>query len=297
MTRLVVCLFTIGLAATALAQSKPETPLQALVAAERAFARESVESDTQTAFVKFFADDAVLFRPYPVDGKKWVAARPSPGLLTWDPSYARISAGGDLGLSTGPWEYRKTRDPKTPADAHGHFVSLWRKQPDGSWLVVFDHGTSHEAPASGVAPWMPPATPVANEKPLDVAKLDAARDALERADTGLSAAIVEKGSVAAFSEAMSEHARLYRENVAPVIGKKAALAALDGTRAPMAWQRDGMGVSITGDLAYTYGQAHAVGGASVDPAHVVYLRVWERAAGGPWRVVLDMVTPTPPPTP
>src|SRR5438445_12643638 len=82
--------------------------LAMLVESERDFAKTSVAKGTREAFLAYLADDAILFRPHPVPGKKWMQDHPAPpGLLTWEPIFADISRSGDLGYTTGPWEFRK----------------------------------------------------------------------------------------------------------------------------------------------------------------------------------------------
>jgi ketosteroid isomerase-like protein len=53
--------------------------------------------------------------------------------LTWTAEKAEVSNGGDLGYSTGMYiaTFGETTDK-------GKYVTIWRKQPDGSWKVVED---------------------------------------------------------------------------------------------------------------------------------------------------------------
>ena len=119
--------------------------LDSLVASERAFARMSAEQGVRDAFVHWLAEDGVIFRPYATNGRKvWEARAPIRAKLAWEPSFAEISAAGDLGCTTGPWAF-------TPADsvrpaAYGNFVSIWQKQPDGAWRYVADGGNTMPAP-------------------------------------------------------------------------------------------------------------------------------------------------------
>jgi len=66
--------------------------------------------------------------------------------LTWEPTMAFASEAGDLGYTLGTW--RATRLTKTGAEriTTGKYVTIWRKQPDGSWKVVFDGGNPDTAP-------------------------------------------------------------------------------------------------------------------------------------------------------
>ena len=66
--------------------------------------------------------------------------------LTWTPVYADIAASGDLGYTYGTFEFRsKDKDGKVTVE-YGKYVSIWRKQNDGSWKVVMDMGNSSPGP-------------------------------------------------------------------------------------------------------------------------------------------------------
>lgn len=99
----------------------------------------------------FIADDGLLFRPNAVNGKKWMQDHPVPPsdkhpLLAWQPVFARMATSGDLGFTTGPWEFKNDKGDATP-EGYGHFVTIWKRQTDGSWKFAVDLGISH--PESG----------------------------------------------------------------------------------------------------------------------------------------------------
>src|SRR6476646_1973963 len=96
---------------TAAQKTKPANPLLQMIETERSFARMSEEKGTREAFAAFIADDGILFRPRAVVGKKWMQDHPLPPannhpLLTWQPIHAFMSRSGDLGYTTGPWQYK-----------------------------------------------------------------------------------------------------------------------------------------------------------------------------------------------
>src|SRR6185503_2149906 len=103
-----------------------QTPLEEMVRTEQAFSKMAEEKTTREAFLAFIADDGLLFRPGAVNGKKWLLEHPGPPpsdkkpLLAWQPNFAGMSASGDMGFTTGPWESRPDiKDPK--ASGYGHF--------------------------------------------------------------------------------------------------------------------------------------------------------------------------------
>ena len=64
-----------------------------------------------------------------------------PGVsLRWSPLRADIAASGDLGWTTGSWVFRATDPEGEPVETRGRYVSIWRRQQDGSWKVVMDLG-------------------------------------------------------------------------------------------------------------------------------------------------------------
>jgi ketosteroid isomerase-like protein len=122
--------------------------VRALVTSENAFAKAVQKHGVKEGFLAYLAPEAILFRPGPVQGVEWMKTRPaSSGWLDWNPTFADASRSSDLGYTTGPWSYRP-KGAKDQISAWGQYVTLWRKQPDGVWKVVFDGGISHPAPKS-----------------------------------------------------------------------------------------------------------------------------------------------------
>src|SRR5687767_14367681 len=114
-------------------QGAASKELLEVVETERAFARAATERGMKDAFIEYAAPDGLLFRRTVVNAKElWRQTNPAPtGLLTWRPAFADVSRAGDLGYTTGPWEFRaKPSDEK--AAGHGHFVTVWRRQADGT---------------------------------------------------------------------------------------------------------------------------------------------------------------------
>src|SRR5438034_8113101 len=138
---------------TVIAQ-KVDSPsaLSSLVQTERAFASAAQEKGIREAFLLFIADDGILFRPTAVNGKKWMQDNPVPASntrpsLVWRPIFADVSEAGDLGYTTGPWEFKQDINDKQPA-AYGNFITVWKRQADGSWKFALDLGITNPQPAS-----------------------------------------------------------------------------------------------------------------------------------------------------
>jgi len=114
-----------------------------LIETELAFAEAAKNTNTRDAFLKFIDDEGILFRPHPVNGKEFLEKSPArPAKLLWYPSSSFMSSSEDLGVNWGPWEFRKTME-EDPI-AFGYFVTIWKKQNDGSWKFLFDMGNGNE---------------------------------------------------------------------------------------------------------------------------------------------------------
>jgi ketosteroid isomerase-like protein len=281
-------------------------PVKALVDAERAFSAAATAKGQRDAFLEFLADDSLLFRPGPVPGKMFYRTRPvPPGILSWAPVFADVSADADLGVSTGPYEFRKDEKATDPPSGYGHFVSIWRKQKDGAWKVEVDLGTSHDKYPKAVA-----AITAAEVETLKAAPKPPAAKAetdlqqtLSDADKALAAAAAKDGLVKAYQAVALDDVRILRNGQLPVVGKKllekalgATPAGAAGATAPAAptWEPVHTRVSTSGDLGYTTGAigpasggAAPMGGAA--PQRQYYLHVWRRDASGAWKLLLDVV--------
>src|SRR5262249_24941180 len=89
-----------------------------LVAAERAFAKRSVDPGIKPAFLANVAEVAIIFRPGPVNAQEWFKNHGgATGTLAWAPDLAAVANTGDLGYTSGPWSY--TEEGKTIC---GHFA-------------------------------------------------------------------------------------------------------------------------------------------------------------------------------
>jgi len=271
--------------------------LQSLVETERAFSRTSAERSTREAFLSFIADDGILFRPAAVNGKEWLNKNPvAPSekrpLLSWQPIFADVSLAGDLGYTTGPWQYKLDIKDEKPV-AYGNFITVWRKQADGTWKFAVDLGITNAAPANPLPEWQP--QPKVQKQVVVVPKIDqeAQRSTLINHDRELSHEAAA-GAVKAFLALADTEVRVFRNNSFPFIGKPAAEQALSANKNSWTWEPATAGVSSSGDLGYTYGSYEL---RTSDPTKAVtekgnYLRIWKRKKGT-WMIVVDVANPLP----
>jgi ketosteroid isomerase-like protein len=215
-------------------------------------------------------------------------------LLSWQPIFAAISRGGDLGYTTGPWEFKPDiKDAR--ATAFGNFMTVWRKQPDGSWKFALDLGTSNPEPKVPATTWQAPeVTPKAAGNFKGVNQ-ESERAALLMVDREFSNASGDHGAADAFSHYAATDVRLFRNGRFPFVGKLAATDALVPLTGEWTWTPTFADVSLSADLGYSYGtyEVREKSGARAVSERGNYARVWKKI-NGYWKVVVDVADPLPP---
>ncbi len=115
-----------------------------LRAAEIAFAASVAENDA-AAFASFIDEDAVFLGATALRGKEAIVqawsiflAEDGPD-LHWQPETVELRPDG-LGLSRGPYTLTSTAEDGSRNTNSGTFMSIWRRDGDGGWKVIFDAG-------------------------------------------------------------------------------------------------------------------------------------------------------------
>ena len=133
------------LLATSLAAQEPDSTssLFNMREAERNFAKASVMIGRNAAFTENFAEESVIFTDkWLTNGKQfWLGRKPAAVVLKWEPEFMDIAGSGDFGISTGPWESQEYR-PNTEPLSTGYFLTVWKKDSNGTWKVILDAGSS-----------------------------------------------------------------------------------------------------------------------------------------------------------
>ena len=118
---------------------------------EADFMKAAAERGSQ-GYLSFYADDAVEVPNGAaiISGKVNIAKTMGfldnkDNQLTWTPVGADIAASGDLGYTYGNYEFRTRDEDGKPVVDHGHYTSVWKRQPDASWKVVLDMGNAGAA--------------------------------------------------------------------------------------------------------------------------------------------------------
>jgi ketosteroid isomerase-like protein len=131
----------------AMACTNAASSSEEVLAADRAFSKRSAEKGLTDAFLAFAADD--LIKPseglQPVFGKEALrnslpSAADTGYRLTWEPLRAEVS--GDLGYTFGAWTRQKINATPSDTTSYGNYVTIWKRQADGTWKWVLDTGNS-----------------------------------------------------------------------------------------------------------------------------------------------------------
>jgi len=115
-----------------------------LIKVDKEFSVLSEERGMKYAFLEYAADSAVLLQRniMPIVGKMAISASleafsDTGFTLTWEPQYADISKSGDLGYTYGLFTSIITSNKSI---TRGKYVTIWKRQADGSWKYVLDGG-------------------------------------------------------------------------------------------------------------------------------------------------------------
>ena len=264
----VVCLMSVILLASravpAVAQNHPGRARE-VFAAESAFAQTMAVRDL-AAFGTYVAYDAVFFgRSAPLRGKEavvagWQSLFEGPAApFSWSPETVEVLASGTLAHSSGP-----VRDPA--GRQIGTFNSIWRREADGRWRVVFDKGC-----------------PVCDRGAEDSLAIVAASRAFSAAYVGNDTAAL--GQVYADSGVLHPPGREVRGRAA--IQRYFAWGA--GHR-QLAHAMQSTSLVVRGDLAVDVGTWTSTAQRGEDPPVTRserYVVVWMREPDGAWRIRYD----------
>ena len=112
--------------------------------ADLAFSQLCQEKGMKASFLAYSDENVIKLnnKEFAVRGKanleKWFGDEKEDFKLIWKPDFAEVSKSGDLGYTFGNWRL-------TLADGtqrYGNYMTIWKKQADGSWKYVMDGGNA-----------------------------------------------------------------------------------------------------------------------------------------------------------
>ncbi|HZB89028.1 MAG TPA: nuclear transport factor 2 family protein [Terracidiphilus sp.] len=119
---------------------------------EAKFARD-VSERGGAAFADWFAQDGVSLSngAPPVVGLAAIVKSanwsPKTYQLTWTPTDAVMGPSGDMGYTWGHYEGHSKDANGNPVTTSGRYMTIWRREPDGSWKVALDAGANEPVDA------------------------------------------------------------------------------------------------------------------------------------------------------
>jgi ketosteroid isomerase-like protein len=279
-----------------LAATSPQSAVDELLAADRAFSAASAKTDLVSGLTAMFADDVVI--PMPpgqfVDGRTAVASalQANADNLTarteWTPVRGGISADGQHGFTFGYMTIHRQDGSELPLK----YLSYWVKRPEGWRVAAFKRTrASAAAAAAAVAPAIPDrlVEPTTDAKRLADAK--ASLDAAERAFSsdaqkiGIGRAFAQHGSADAINLGRPDEPGVVTgsEN----IGRLVSQGVPEGM-SPVSWAPERVIVASSGDLGVTIGWIVPNTPSADRPAKNPFFTIWRKAnAAAPWRYVAE----------
>ncbi|MEP7011207.1 MAG: DUF4440 domain-containing protein [Acidobacteriota bacterium] len=127
------------------------TEMAKILAADKASCA-AAQATGAAGWSAFFDADGIMFSgpPGTVRGREAIQKAlalsfAAPGFkLNWTPIRAEVSTDGRLGYSYGQYERRINSPDGQPVNRGGTYVTVWKKQDDGSWKVLSNFGTGAE---------------------------------------------------------------------------------------------------------------------------------------------------------
>jgi ketosteroid isomerase-like protein len=143
---LAVLLVTSSILFAAGNKAKIEAEKKALTQAETDFETARAQRGLE-GWLSFFAEDTANIIPgKPItfskaDMREQLNKTWNPDItLKWQPVKVDVAASGDLAYTIGTWQLTGKNRKGEPVSLTGKYVTVWKKQADGTWKVAADIG-------------------------------------------------------------------------------------------------------------------------------------------------------------
>lgn len=263
---------------------KSDGSTKSLVKAEHEFAESVAKNGEKSAFISYAADDALVFRPNPVNAKTFYASQANNKDLSWTPVYGKVSRSGDWGFTTGPFVAKGEN-----TNAYGQYLSVWKTTEGGRWELALDLGITHNKPLSKVESSFPEPKDFYKPKFANDKQRKAGTDIIVTTEKTLNTTLKSYGT-AAFSEFLNPDVRVLFPGYEPIIGKEKVLAFFNGMVQNINLKTTKADKAAGGDLAYTYGVATIDYKADLRESFN-YVFIYERQANHAWNLIAQVFAP------
>jgi ketosteroid isomerase-like protein len=287
----------IALPMVCLAAGTPQSAVDELLAADRAFSAASANTDLVAGLTAMFADDVVIPNPPGqfAEGKTAVVAMlranadNARSRTEWMPVRGGISADGQHGFTVG----FMTLSRPDGTTLRLKYLAYWVKHAEGWRVAAYKRTRAGEgSPSLAImAPALPTALVPSSSEAVVIARHRDSLDAAERAFSneaqkiGLGPAFARFGSTDAVNLGGAADAGLVvgAENIARTVS-----AGQPATGSTLFWAPDRVIVASSGDLGVTIGMIHPNAPTAGQPANFPFFTIWRReSATAPWRYIAE----------
>ena len=255
---------------------------KSLLKAETEFAESVAKNGSKSAFHSFSANDALVFRPNPVNAKTFYASQPNDKNLSWTPDYARVSRSGDWGFTSGAYTVEGAEK------SYGQYLSVW-KAINGKWELVLDIGTSHNKPLHPVTQYFQDPKDYYKPQFAGPKQLAAGKEIILTTEKTMSAMLKSHG-IGAFGGFLNPDARVVFPGYEPIIGKDKAVAFYNSMMSKISFKTTQADKAAGGDFAYTYGVATVDYRTDLRESFN-YVFIYERQPDHNWNLISQIYTP------
>jgi ketosteroid isomerase-like protein len=130
------------------AMTRRSGPLEANRSADVEFSNDATKYGTGVAFGRYAASDAQIFSGPGefISGPHAISESFGPptekNSLVWHPVHGEVAASGDLGFTVGNAVFTGVREDGAKIERFSKYLTVWKKQRDGTWRYVVDGGSS-----------------------------------------------------------------------------------------------------------------------------------------------------------
>jgi ketosteroid isomerase-like protein len=133
---------------TDLPMARASGALEAIRAADSDFSRDATKFGTGEAFGRYAAENAQIFSAPGefISGPNAITESFGPptgnSSLVWHPVHGEVASSGDLGYTVGNAVLNAVREDGAKIVNFSKYLTVWKKQRDGSWRYVVDGGSA-----------------------------------------------------------------------------------------------------------------------------------------------------------
>lgn len=280
MRKILFTIFIVFLGVGVWAQ-KSDGTTKSLVLTEKAFAEDVAKNGTKAAFNKFTASDGVVFKPNPINAKKYFETATDVKNISWKPTYARISRSHDWGFTSG--NYTEEASVKK----YGHYLSVWRGR-NGKWEMILNLTSETNKTINSMQPVVVEPKDFYSPQFTTEKELKASREVINTTEKTLSTTLKSFGP-SAFAGFLNKDAQLMFPGTDLIVGKDNIQAFCNRMIDKISLRTVSYDKALGGDLAYSFGLA------TIDYTTDLresfnYIFIWERQTDGNWNIMSQIFT-------